>query len=298
MINFHSIKSRIYSLFFKPDNTMDQERLDCLKELILEYYSNAETKITKEISNALLFLKYNPISYFPCALSKVYNAESVVVEFDNDKSMYYGMLNGNKMYFPKGWDKNKCIKYFYCIQEEQDRDSPHCYLSDDFSVASDDIVVDIGAAEGIFTLQNIDKAKKIYLFETSPEWIEALQTTFAPWKDKVKIVCKFVSNINDNKNTSLDHFFKNKEKCTFLKIDVDGAEQLVLNGCSNLLLNSCKLKLALCTYHNQHDAVIFSQFLSKYSFSATFSSGVMLFLNDIHQKPPYFRKGILRAVKK
>ena len=42
-----------------------------------------------------------------------------------------------------------------------------------------------------FLLENyVDVASKIYLFECDPVWIEALEKTFEPYKDKVVIVPK------------------------------------------------------------------------------------------------------------
>lgn len=47
------------------------------------------------------------------------------------------------------------------------------------------MIADIGSAEGNFSLSNIENVKKVYLFESDKEWIEALEATFRPWRDKV-----------------------------------------------------------------------------------------------------------------
>ena len=93
---------------------------------------------------------------------------------------------------------------------EQDPASPHRYLTDDFSVQHGDHVADIGVAEGNFGLSIIDKVDKLYLFENNPGWCEALETTFAPWKQKVEIINQEVSSqFVDNKIT-IDKYFGDK----------------------------------------------------------------------------------------
>ena len=88
--------------------------------------------------------------------------------------------------------------------------SPHRYLTESFTIGQNDVLADIGAAEGNFSLAVIEKVKKIYIFEYDQEWIEALRATFAPWSDKVEIINKFVSDKNDEYHIRFDTFFENK----------------------------------------------------------------------------------------
>jgi hypothetical protein len=159
-----------------------------------------------------------------------------------------------------------------------------------------DILADIGVAEGNFALGAVEKAKALYLFETDKEWIEALNATFEPWKEKVHIINKFVGEKINSNQTSLDEFFKD-EPVTFLKIDVDGAEAKLLKGCDRILSQQSPLKIALCTYHKQNDEEEFTKLLSDKGFCVTPSDGYMLFYTDKKIKPPYFRRGLLRAVR-
>ena len=67
-------------------------------------------------------------------------------------------------------------------------------------------------------------------------------------------------------------------------MDIEGAEESVTQsnkGC--------------CTYHKAHHAEILSSLLDDMGYSFEFSNGYMLFPWDKHQKPPYFRKGLIRA---
>ena len=96
-------------------------------------------------------------------------------------------------------------------------------------------MVDVGAAEGIFALSNVEQAGRIVLFESSKEWIEPLKATFAPWKEKVEIVNKFAGDISNAKCVTLDDYFVPGDKLSFLKIDVEGAESRLLSGCKRIL---------------------------------------------------------------
>ena len=40
----------------------------------------------------------------------------------------------------------------------------------DFEVSADDVAIDIGSAEGNFTLNIIDKIQRAYVIEADPEW--------------------------------------------------------------------------------------------------------------------------------
>ena len=177
---------------------------------------------------------------------------------------------------------------------EQDRESPHRYLSDDFDVGEEDIVVDVGAAEGNFSIDIIDKVKKIYLFEADPLWLRALEATFEPWKDKIEIIPKMVSGKSTAQTVALDQYFRDRKPFDFIKIDVDGDEKEVVDGMKGLLENKKIKKIALCTYHRQQDAGIFSKMLGNYGYDIRFSKGYMIFRKRIEK--PYLRKGVLKAI--
>jgi len=198
------------------------------------------------------------------------------------------------MYFKKGLTKEQIQIYYRNILKEQDDRSPHRYESSTFCVSDGDVVIDVGAAEGVFALSVIDKAKKIYLFEVDEGWIEALNVTFSAWKDKVVIVNKYISDNDSNNCIKLDTYFIN-EKIDFIKVDIEGAEQSLLLGATNLLKSP--LKLAICTYHMPNDAENISQILNKNGFQIVFSNGYVLPFWDLNIAPPYFRKCLIRAVK-
>jgi len=93
------------------------------------------------------------------------------------------------------------------------------------------VLLDVGAAEAIFALNAIDLVEKAYLFECEKEWIDALELTFAPWKYKVEIVHKYVSDRNNGNHITIDNFLEEKSKKNlFIKMDIEGYEQAALKG--------------------------------------------------------------------
>jgi hypothetical protein len=123
-----------------------------------------------------------------------------------------------------------------------------------------------------------------------------LNATFAPWIEKVEIVNNIVSDKNDDYHLSLDSFVENHAiEFNFLKIDVDGSERVLLEGAKGILSSGHKFKLVICTYHNREDESLMRAILEKNAFSIQPSSGYMIFYYDSNQKPPFLRRGLLRA---
>ena len=268
-----------------------------LRSSILNYYNSLPESPDQELTVVLDYLKTNPIEVFPYHFQNQYIAENIEVFDDHVKGLRYVMLDGKKLYFKKRWSKKRIRHSFNELTKEQDHQSPHRYLTDQFKIEDGEVLVDIGVAEGNFALGAVEKASRLILFETDKEWIDALNATFEPWKEKVLIVNKFVSDITNSSNTTLDDFLAPGEKITFLKIDVDGAESRLLKGCQRILQEQTPLKLAICTYHKQDDEKDFKVLLSSNGFETTHSDGFMLFYYDKKMKAPYLRRGLLRAVK-
>jgi len=271
-----------------------------IKKTILHYYENLpEDKINEEEKAAVSYLRNNRLSIFPYPFQENYKPKDIKVFQDEKLKLKYILFDGKRLYFRRKSSKRGVRRGYHYLLVEQDINSPHRYLTDDFNIENNDILVDVGAAEGNLALSVIDKVKKVYLFETDENWIEALEATFAPWRHKVKIVNKFVSDRNDEKTVSLDQFFQDKEKFTFLKIDAEGAEASILNGCKTLLSSNTPLKIAVCSYHKPHDGQQLNELLIKKGFSTSFSKGYMIFNDpEFTLSPPYLRKGVIRAVKK
>jgi hypothetical protein len=269
-----------------------------LQKKILAYFlSLPANEVNDEQREVLQFIENNGIRIFPYPFHSDYSPNKIKVLFDSEKGMRYVLQDGKRLYFKKRWGIKKIQKSYCDLMREQDIDSPHRYLTDTFTVEKDDVLADIGAAEGNFSLAVIEKIKKVYIFEYDQEWIEALKATFAPWPDKVEIINQFVSDKNDKSNIRFDTFFENNRDINLLKIDVDGAESIVLNSCDEVFKARQSFKIALCTYHKNDDEKIFTPLLENYGFTVAPSKGYMINYYDKKLKVPYLRRGLIRAVK-
>jgi hypothetical protein len=270
-----------------------------LRKKIIEYFGALpQDEINDEQKEVISFLKTSPVQIFPYPFHDKYNPENIEVCHDEDLGMKYVMLDGKRLYFKKRWSVKRIQRAWSDLLREQDAQSPHRYLADGFDMDKDEVLADIGAAEGNFSLSVIEKVKKVYLFEYDREWTEALQATFAPWKDKVVITGKFVSDVNDNSHVRLDTFYEQYKDLTFIKIDVDGAEDIVLESCKGIFASGLPFKIALCTYHKNNDEEKFTSLLREKGFNVTPSRGYMIHYYDKKMKEPYLRRGLVRAVRK
>lgn len=266
------------------------------KEIPAYHEASPDYESDEERKEVVDYVRKNGVQIFPYPFTKKYQQDSIEVYDDEECGMKYVLLNEKRLYFKRKWSAKRIQKSFHDLTLEQDERSPHRYLSANFNLGENDVLADFGAAEGNFTLSVIENIKKAYLFEYDPEWIEALHMTFKPWKDKVEIVPKFVSDQNDEKHCSGDIFFSDKE-LTFMKIDVDGGERGLLNGFEQTIAKAQVMKIALCTYHQHDDEREFSSWLKSKNYNVIPSSGYMIFHYDKKLKAPYIRRALIRATK-
>ena len=199
------------------------------------------------------------------------------------------------MYFKKSFDSvEKVQSYYNSLLIEQDNNSPHRYISDSFSIDNKDIVLDAGAAEGIFALDVVDKVKKIYLIESDDTWNMALEKTFEPYKEKVNIVNKFLSDVDDKNSITLENLYK-REIFTVIKMDIEGFEYNALKGGSRCLKKYYP-QLMVCAYHHVSDEAIISEALINLGYKIKTTKGYMVFIHE-NINPHLLVRGIIYAKK-
>ena len=294
-----NIKKKIKHLIFQlinPTFSYDpREGVKSLKRKLSLYFFLHPGK-KKMYNNEIEFIRNksnDTYSYiFPYPFIFDYSFRDISVIKDDNLNLYYVFHGDKKLYFSKKYDTIAKVKIaYYCALIEQDKKSPHRYLDENFNIKQDDIILDVGAAEGLLGLDNIEKIKKLYVFEVDFDWINALKATFEPWKNKVEIIHKYVSDNNVDNNISLDAFLK-EERINLIKIDVEGVEKRILTGAQKTLLKT--EKVAICTYHNHQDEESLNDLLISLGFRTSYSVGYMLFiLKKLY--PPYFRKGLIRG---
>jgi hypothetical protein len=284
----YKVKSRL-------NTYMTRQRAEKRKATILNYFeTNAPAE--PEFKAAVAYLKNHPLSVFPDSFTDKYNFKDIEVFKDSVKDLLWVNHEGHRLYFKRSYNVTTVKLLYNGLLAEQDPESPHRYTAKGFELQQGDVLLDVGSAEGIFTLSNILLLKKAYLFEREPEWVEALEATFGPWKDKIEIISKFVSDVNDAENICIDTFLEAKQDVpTMVKIDVEGAEDRVLKGMEGTIQQHHP-DIALCTYHKQHDFNKFDTYLTQRGYTTSTTKGLMFFLSpDEMLSPPFFRKGLLRA---
>ena len=185
-----------------------------------------------------------------------YDAMQVEVLKDPKLNLPYTInRQGRRLYFKRDTPTDKVERMYRALAMEQDPRSPHHYL-DHTAEAKGCIWVDAGCAEGYTSLEVVEEAEHLYLFECDEAWIEALEATFAPWKGKVTIVRRWVGCCDNPQSVRLDSFFRGKEGARlFLKMDIEGAEREALRGCKELFA-AYHIRFAVCTYHNDDEQTI------------------------------------------
>lgn len=217
-----------------------------------------------------------------------YNDIDVVIDYNN---MPYVLVDSKKLYFPNRYPIKYIKKYFNTLLIEQDKRSPHFYFNPKDKRLNDATFVDVGGAEGYISLKVVDSVRKVIIFESDCDWIEALNMTFKPYSDKVSIINLYASNVSNTDSIKIDDVVNDKNVA--LKIDVEGMEMSVLKGAERILTNN-DTKVFLCTYHRPNDYLDLSLFLQQKGFNIENSENFMFYgYNDIG-----FRKGVIRCWNK
>ena len=206
----------------------------------------------------------------------------VQVFWDNACNLFYVNYKGHKMYMSRKFKNEKEVAAYYkSVLMEQDEDSPHKYLTKDFNVENSDVVVDVGVAEGNFSLDIIDRVKKIYLIETDDDWLEALKMTFREYEDKVQIVKGYVSSVEEGPFVTLDSIIS--EPVNFIKMDIEGNEWDALQGAAKLIQKSENIRCAICSYHSDFDQTLIEAFFDGMDIKHNTSDGYMWFPWKVRQ---------------
>lgn len=263
----------------------------------------------KELRHAIRFTKKHGLHQYPYDFSLNRDVNSIDVFEDSTSEMCYVLHKGKRLYWPRDFSTDEIKESYFCLARvEQHPDSPHCYLSDTFDVTENSVIMDIGAAEGIFTLSVIERVKKAYLLECDPRWLPPLKATFAPYMSKAVIIEKFLSDCTTiDKNTiTLDDLMLEigggGGPVDFIKADIEGCEKALLEGGKKIFRSHKPDKIAIACYHRPEDEKNLKNILHTYGFTTHFSSGYMIPMGATpwggdFLSPPYLKRGIIRGQK-
>jgi hypothetical protein len=189
-------------------------------------------------------------------INKIENVQS---GYDDSLKLSYVIHNGKKLYFPLSQNAESIYKKLIenenitgTTEERYREKHPHQYQSDTFFIKEGDVFCDIGCAEALLSLDVIDKVKRVYLVESDPMWLDALKATFKPYRDKVIIIDKLISDVDTETTITLSSLLKNeKESPVFIKMDIEGYETSVIEASKEFLLERQNIRIACCTYHKR-----------------------------------------------
>jgi len=157
----------------------------------------------------------------------------------------------------------------------------HYYEIDKTKIQPDDIVVDCGAAEGLFSLSVLDRCKKIYAIEPLPKFVWSLEKTFSnsPSVEVVPVaigakagrvymtdsgissqISKTPTDISVSLMTIDELFVKQNKPMSYLKADLEGYEMDMLTGAKETI-RLYRPKIAITTYHKPEHAMEIARFL-------------------------------------
>ena len=229
------------------------------------------------------------ISMYPYLWEKEYLKINYEVFTDETNGLRYVWHNNKKLYFKRSYD-DYGMGIYRSLLIEQDSRSAHKYV-DNYEELKGKSLLDIGSAEGIFALDTIESVEHAYLFECEEEWIEALEATFAPWKDKVSIIRRYVNDFTDENNITIDDFIsQNNIDNIFIKMDIEGFERKALAGSKKTFASDKNIEGAVCVYHLPDDIDFIKGYLVENNCKTTITKGYLYMAYE-------FRKGVIRFKK-
>ncbi|MBO4266725.1 MAG: FkbM family methyltransferase [Lachnospiraceae bacterium] len=242
------------------------------------------------------------LQMYPYKWTEEYREDEIKV-LTNETGLKYVDHNGHELHLPPYSDDLAKHEYNQLIMEQDER-SPHRYFDDICDFEEGDIFVDVGAAEGMISLDVVEKSSEIYLIECSDKWIRALNETFGEYLDKVHIIPKYAGNIDSGNCITLDSLLSEYSgKRIFIKMDIEGMEMDALQGAITTMKNNhCHVSVAV--YHTQSQERDIREFFDNVGYNSYPSDGYVLFIygrmalsNGKYERiaPPYFRRAIVRA---
>jgi len=196
----------------------------------------------------------------------------VLIENINEANEYL-VVKLRQVPIPLFWPKSLSLFDLYKVVTECFyEDDSHFYEVPETRVAPNDVVLDCGAAEGIFSLRVLERAQHIVAFEPLPLFVSSMRKTFAQ-NSKVTIVPhalgsnegeaflegdslygRVVENAQSRpsipiKVTTIDKWIKGTHsQVDFIKGDLESFELEVLQGAKETI-RKYKPKIAFTVYH-------------------------------------------------
>jgi FkbM family methyltransferase len=185
----------------------------------------------------------------------------------------YYVVSCKELSSPFYWPQKFGTRGIYQVAAETfDKNDWH-YYQGVFRVLPADIVLDVGAAEGIFALSVVGVCKRVILIEPNPNFVKALELTFKPYREKIEIIEVAVGEKSGSTILSddalsgsitpdaeignrvevktIDQIIGDRE-INFLKADIEGFELKMLKGAARTIARN-KPRIVITTYHGENN---------------------------------------------
>jgi FkbM family methyltransferase len=195
------------------------------------------------------------------------------------------------LYYPK---KYRWIDFCQTVDECFNPRNWHNFLSPRFNIGPEDVVIDCGAAEGLFTWYAAQRGCHVYAFEPDSGFVASMKKSFAHLPGVFINHCAlghrsgqaFLSEDEIfSRLTAADHGTPvqvrtlddaiGERKVTFLKADVEGHEFRILLGAESIIRRH-QPRIAVTVYHPQNNV-----------------AEIMDFLRECHPNYQFATKGII-----
>ena len=252
-------RQKIYDLFLGDVLLQYRTLKDSFKQLSYRLYYTINSP-KNELEKTKFDWSRKPNSPYPYLWEKDYLAQDYPIYTDKEQGLNYVLHNEKRLYFKRS-QSNITKEIYQDLLIEQDDRSAHRYV-ESYEDLKGKNLLDIGCAEAIFTLDTIEHIQHAYLFECDEEWIEALEATFAPWKDKVSIIRRYVNDFTDENNITIDDFVSQSNiDNLYIKMDIEGFERKALAGAKQTFASDKNIEGSICLYHLADDKEVIQDFL-------------------------------------
>jgi FkbM family methyltransferase len=180
------------------------------------------------------------------------------------------------LYYPEDY---RWVDFCQTVDECFNPQNWHNFLAPSWNLTREDVVLDCGAAEGLFAFYASLHGSKVFAFEPDQGFCQTMKKTFANFPNTTIQQCalghkagtatlsrnEIFSKITSGSDgvqvpiRTLDETVRN-EKVTFIKADVEGFEFRVILGAEDLI-RTHRPKLAVTVYHPQNNVEEMKDFL-------------------------------------
>jgi len=172
----------------------------------------------------------------------------------------------------------------------------HEYEIEQTRVGPEDVVLDCGAAEGLFSFHVAPRCRHVYAVEPLPRFVEALELTFRNYPNveimpvalsdhigqgwlNQKDISSSLGDVHENSTCvdldTVDNLFHDRGvNVDYIKADLEGSELQMLKGAERTIKRN-RPKMAITTYHDRAHAGEIDELLRGFDVGyRTFAKGV------------------------